>query len=92
MNKAELIDQVAFSTGVSKAIVNKVLSEILSVMTHELSQGKSITLVGFGTFDVSDRKARMGRNPKTGKKMKIPATRVPRFKPGKQLKQAITGS
>lgn len=89
MNKSELIGQVAFSTGMSKAITNRILSKILSVITHELSQGKSITLVGFGSFDVAERKKRMGRNPKTGKKMKIPATKVPRFKPGKQLRQVV---
>jgi DNA-binding protein HU-beta len=89
MTKAELIEKVASKTKVSKADAGRVLSGFLESVTQSLSKGDSVTLVGFGTFSVGKRAARKGRNPQTGATLNIPATKVPRFKSGKDLKEAV---
>jgi len=89
MTKAELIEKVASKTKVSKADAGRVLSGFLESVTQSLSKGDSVTLVGFGTFSVGKRAARKGRNPQTGASINIPATKVPRFKSGKDLKDAV---
>ena len=89
MTKAELIEKVAQKTKVSKADAGRVLGGFLDSVTASLVKGESVTLVGFGTFAVSRRSARKGRNPQTGGTINIPATKVPRFKSGKGLKDAI---
>jgi DNA-binding protein HU-beta len=89
MTKAELIEKVAQKTKVSKADAGRVLSGFLDSVSQSLSKGDTVTLVGFGTFSVGKRAARKGRNPQTGASINIPATRVPRFKAGKDLKDAV---
>ncbi|MBI4849626.1 MAG: HU family DNA-binding protein [Nitrospirae bacterium] len=89
MTKAELIDAVANGAGISKAAAAKSLDSLIDGVTKTLKKGGKVTLVGFGTFSVSKRKARKGRNPRTGAEIKIPAAKVPRFSAGKALKQAI---
>lgn len=89
MTKAELIEKVAQKTKVSKADAGRVLSGFLDSVTASLAKGDAVTLVGFGTFAVSRRAARKGRNPQTGGTINIPATKVPRFKAGKGLKDAV---
>ena len=89
MNKAELIDAIAESADLSKASAARALDAALDALTKALKRGDSITLVGFGTFSVRKRAARMGRNPRTGETIKIKASKVPGFKSGKALKDAI---
>lgn len=89
MNKGELIEAVAKDVGISKATAGKVLDSAINAVTKSLSKGGRVALVGFGTFSVSTRKARTGRNPRTGKEIKIPATRVAKFKAGNKLVQAV---
>ncbi|MBM2829389.1 MAG: family DNA-binding protein [Gammaproteobacteria bacterium] len=89
MNKAELIDAIAESADLSKASAARSLDAALDAITKALKRGDSITLVGFGTFSVRKRAARMGRNPRTGETIKIKASKVPGFKSGKALKGAI---
>jgi DNA-binding protein HU-beta len=89
MTKAELIDKMADSAGISKNTASKALSALVSGITGALRKGQRVSLVGFGTFVVSRRKARMGRNPRTGEAIKIAATKVPRFSAGKTFKTAI---
>ena len=89
MNKAELIDALATSADLSKASAARALDSALEAITKALKKGNSVTLVGFGTFMVRSRKARIGRNPRTGEAIKIKATKVPAFKAGKALKDAI---
>lgn len=89
MNKAELIDAVANSTGLSKADATRAVESTLSSISGALSKGDSVALVGFGTFAVKQRAARTGRNPKTGEAIQIPASKVPGFKAGKALKDAV---
>lgn len=88
MNKADLINEVAKITG-TKAKAQEVVDCILSTVTTALEKGDSVSLVGFGTFKVAERSARTGRNPQTGASINIPASRVPRFVPGKTLKEAV---
>ena len=88
MNKSELVSAIAEKAAITKKDSEKVLQAFLDTVTEELAKGGKVQLVGFGTFDVSERKAREGRNPQTGKPMKIPASKAPRFKPGKALKDA----
>lgn len=92
MNKSDLINAIAEDTNVSKADVDKVFNATISSVTDALRSGNSVTIVGFGTFMVRDRAARSGRNPKTGETINIPASRVPAFKPGKNLKNALNPS
>jgi nucleoid DNA-binding protein len=89
MNKAELIDAVAKASGLSKADSDRALGAIVDTVTKTLKKGGSVALVGFGTFKVSKRNARTGRNPQTGATIKIAARKVPRFSAGKALKDAV---
>ena len=89
MNKTELIAAVAEKAEISKKDSEKALKAFIDVVTDELKNGEKIQLVGFGTFEVSERAARVGRNPQTGKTMKIEACKAPKFKAGKALKDAI---
>ena len=89
MNKAELIDAVAVNADLSKAAAGRALDAALEAITKALKKKDTVTLVGFGTFSVRKRSARIGRNPKTGEEIKIKASRVPGFKAGKALKDAI---
>ena len=83
MNKAELAEEVSTETGLTKAASGRVVSSIIDAITDALAREERVTLVGFGTFRVMKRKARRGRNPRTGQTIQIPAKKVPRFKPGK---------
>lgn len=89
MNKAELVAAIADKTELSKKDSEKALKAFIDVVTEELKKGEKVQLVGFGTFETSERAAREGRNPQTGKTMKIPASTAPRFKAGKALKDAV---
>ena len=89
MNKAELIDVVADSADVSKAAAGRALDSVIAAITKALKKGDTVTLVGFGTFSVRKRSARIGRNPRTGEAIKIKASKAPGFKPGKALKDAV---
>ncbi|NOX20840.1 MAG: HU family DNA-binding protein [Nitrospirae bacterium] len=89
MTKAELIEKIASDAGLSKADASRALEATLENIKKALKKNQKVTLVGFGTFSVSKRKARKGRNPQTGETIKIPATKVPKFTPGKALKDAI---
>ncbi|HIF50468.1 MAG TPA: HU family DNA-binding protein [Thiotrichaceae bacterium] len=89
MNKAELIDAIADSADLSKAAAGRSLDAAIEAITKALKKGDTVTLVGFGTFSVRKRAARMGRNPRTGDAIKIKASKVPGFKAGKALKDAI---
>jgi DNA-binding protein HU-beta len=85
MNKAELVAQVAEDAGITKTQANAALDSVIDAVTKTLKKGDKVTLVGFGTFSVSKRAARTGRNPQTGEVIKIKAKRVARFKAGKEL-------
>jgi len=89
MSKGELIEALAEKTGCSKADAAKYLDALLEEITNSLRKGDQVTLTGFGSFKVSQRKARTGRNPQTGATIQIAATVVPRFKAGKGLKDAV---
>ena len=89
MNKAQLIDAIADGTGLSKAVAEKTLDVTIETITRTLKDGDAVTIVGFGTFKVSDRAARSGRNPRTGETIDIKAAKVPKFSAGKALKDAI---
>ncbi|HBS47768.1 TPA: DNA-binding protein [Candidatus Dependentiae bacterium] len=89
MNKAMLIEQMASHTKLPKTVCKNVLEAFMKSVEGSLKKGKSIILTGFGTFTIMKRKARVGINPSTGKKMQIPAKRVPKFKPGKKLKEVV---
>jgi nucleoid DNA-binding protein len=89
MNKSELIEAIAKSTGLSKADSDRAISAVVETVTKTLKKGGTVALVGFGTFKVSKRNARMGRNPQTGAAIKIAARKVPRFVAGKTLKDAV---
>ena len=89
MNKAELIDAIADSADLSKASASRALDSAIDSITKALKKGDTVTLVGFGTFSVRKRAARTGRNPRTGETIKIKASKVPGFKAGKALKDAI---
>lgn len=89
MNKTELINAIAKNADVPEAVARRVLDSTISVVTETLRQGDSVALVGFGTFTVKERAERTGRNPKTGETMTIAASKLPAFKAGKLLKDAI---
>jgi DNA-binding protein HU-beta len=89
MNKGDLIDRIAANAGVTKAQAGDALDAVLSGVEGSLKKGDRVTLVGFGTFSVSKRAARKGRNPRTGKEIKIKAKTVVRFKAGKQLSEKV---
>ena len=90
MNKAELIAAVSEKTGMSKKDSEKTVNATIDTITESLEAGEKVQLVGFGVFDVKTRGARMGRNPKTKEEIEIPASRVPLFKAGKALKEAVS--
>lgn len=89
MTKTELIDAVAGQTGLTKADAGRSLDAAMDAIKKALKKNQKVTLVGFGTFSVSKRKARKGRNPQTGEAIKIPAAKVPKFTAGKGFKDAI---
>ena len=89
MNKTELVAAMAEQAGLSKKDAENALKAFVSTVEAELKKGEKVQLVGFGTFEVSQRAAREGRNPQTGKAMKIAASKAPKFKAGKALKDAI---
>lgn len=89
MNKAELVAAVAAKTELTKKDSEKALKAFIEVVTEELKKGDKVQLVGFGTFEVAKRAAREGRNPQTGKAMKIAASKAPKFKAGKALKDEV---
>ncbi len=89
LSKTALIAAIAQRANVTKATAARVLDATLSAIQDTLAKGGQVSLVGFGSFTVAKRKARTGRNPRTGEKIKIPATKVVRFKPGRQLKDAV---
>lgn len=89
MNKEQLIEGMATEAGITKAQADRAMKSMITNITESLKKGSKVTFVGFGTFDVTKRKARTGRNPQTGETLKIPATTVPKFKAGKALKDAV---
>ena len=90
MNKAELIERVARDTGLTKADALRVIDALLDNVTKSLRKGEKVTLVGFGSFQTARRRARNGRNPQTGTPIKIAARRVPKFVPGKDLRDEVS--
>lgn len=91
MNKAELIEQIASGAGLTKVQANDVLDSMTDAIITTLKKGDKVTLVGFGTFSVSQRAARNGRNPQTGEVIKIKASKVPKFKAGSEFAAKIAG-
>jgi len=89
VNKQELIENIADSADVTKAAAGRALDAVINSVTGALTKGDSVILVGFGTFNVRDRAARTGRNPQTGEEIQIAAAKVPAFKAGKALKEAV---
>jgi DNA-binding protein HU-beta len=89
MNKQELVNKIAKDIGVTKSGASAAVESLIDGITRSLKKGEAITFVGFGTFKTSNRKARMGRNPRTGAPIKIPKRRVVRFSAGKALKDAV---
>ena len=89
MNKAELIEAIAKSSGLSKKDAGNALGAFINVVSKELKKKGKVQLVGFGTFETAKRAARTGKNPQTGKAIKIPAATVPKFKAGKALKDTV---
>jgi DNA-binding protein HU-beta len=92
MTKADLIDSLSDKLGVTRAEAESAVDVMLSAITEALAQGERVNFSGFGTFAISAREARMGRNPKTGAAIEISAGRSAKFKPGKQLKESLNGS
>lgn len=88
-NKADLIDGVASKTGLTKKDATSAVEALFDVVTETLADGERVQVIGFGSFEVRDRAARKGRNPQTGEEIEIPATKVPAFKAGKGLKDAV---
>ncbi len=89
MNKTELVAAIANDSGLTKVQAQKALDAAIDAISAAMAGGDTVTLIGFGTFKVSERAERMGRNPQTGKEMKIAASKLPRFVPGKGLKDAV---
>jgi DNA-binding protein HU-beta len=89
MNKTDLVDAIAKQTLLTKTSVEDTLNAAFDFIKKSVKKGDDVTLVGFGTFTKSKRKARTGRNPQTGKEIKIPAMTVPRFRPGKEFKDSV---
>lgn len=89
MNKNELVEAIALSTEITKTDVDKVVTSLTEVITDELEKGDSVSLKGFGTFEVRSRSERTGRNPRTGETLVIPASKVPAFKVSLALKKAV---
>ncbi|WP_279625665.1 nucleoid-associated protein HU-beta [Xenorhabdus vietnamensis] len=91
VNKSQLIDKIAADVNISKAAAGRVVDAFISSVSGALKDGDDVALVGFGTFAVRERAARTGRNPQTGKEIKIAAAKVPSFRSGKGLKDAVNG-
>jgi len=89
MNKAELIDKISKDSGITKTQANSALDSFTSAVVSSLKKGDRVTLVGFGTFSISERSARNGRNPQTGEVIKIKARKVPKFKAGKEFSTEV---
>ena len=89
MNKAELVEEVANQTGLTKKASREAVDAIISAITDSLTREEKVTLVGFGTFQVMERKARKMVNPQTREAINIPAKKVPKFRPGKQLREQV---
>ncbi|MFE0565730.1 HU family DNA-binding protein [Priestia megaterium] len=89
MNKTELVDAVATQAELSKQDAKKAVEALFETISNTLAKEEKIQLIGFGTFEVRERVARTGRNPQTGEEMTIPASKIPAFKPGKELKAAV---
>lgn len=89
MNKAELIERLSKKTALTKTQSEAVLDAAISIISEAVSEGEEVKLVGFGTFSLSSRKGRLGMNPKTGKKIEIPPSTVPKFKAGKDFKSLV---
>lgn len=92
MNKKELIDSIAGTTGENKRVVGDVLDATIDTITSQVKKGERVQLPGFGTFERRARSARTARNPRTGEEIKIKATKVPAFKPGAGFKDAVSGN
>lgn len=91
MNKGELVSYVATKSGLTKADAERAIEATFDAISDSLKQGQEVRLLGFGTFAVAERAASEGRNPRTGEKIKIAATRLPKFRAGKQLKEVVAG-
>ena len=89
MNKAQLIEAIASATKLTKTDCESVINATLETVKKSVKKGDDVTLIGFGTFTKAKRKARMGRNPQTGKEIKIPAMTVPKFRPGREFKNYV---
>jgi DNA-binding protein HU-beta len=89
VNKAELVDVIAKEAGTTKKDAETVINKMMETIVKRVASGEKVTLVGFGTFEVRQRKARTGRNPKTNQPLEIPAKRVPGFKVGKEFSEAV---
>jgi DNA-binding protein HU-beta len=89
MNKGQLVDKIAESADITKASAGRALDILIATIISELADGGDVALVGYGTFKVSDRAARKGRNPQTGAEIQIAAAKIPGFKAGKALKDAV---
>jgi DNA-binding protein HU-beta len=89
VNKSDLVTNVAKASGLTKADAERAIDATFQTITKSLKKGDDVRLIGFGTFATASRKATEGRNPRTGEKIKIPAKRLPKFRPGKQLKEAV---
>jgi DNA-binding protein HU-beta len=89
VNKSEMTDAIAEGADISKAAAGRALDAVIEAVTDTLKKGESVSLIGFGTFEVRDRAARTGRNPQTGETIQIKAAKIPAFKAGKALKDAV---
>ena len=89
MSKADLVEKVNAETGLTKRASREALDAITSIVSDALARGDKVTLVGFGTFQIMQRKARRGRNPQTGEEIQIPGKKVPKFKPGRALREKV---
>ena len=92
MNKGELVEAIAIKSNVTKKDADAILNAMVETIVEAVAEGNKVTLVGFGSFEARPRQAREGRNPKTGEKMTIPATRTPAFAPGKLFKEKVAPS
>lgn len=92
MNKADLINEVSQRANLSKKDSERAVNAVIQAIEDALVNGDKVSLVGFGTFEVRPRQARMGRNPQTGEAIEIPASKVPAFRPGKALKDSVAGA
>jgi DNA-binding protein HU-beta len=92
MNKTEFIEAIATRTGCSKADASRTVGALVEIISDTLQKGDSLSLPGFGSFEVRERTARTGRNPRTGEELEIAASRIPAFKPGATLKAAVNGA